>query len=451
MTCRKFKADYLFMGRELAGKDSVLITSGDGTIQSVLPLAEAGEGVEHYTGLLSPGFVNCHCHLELSHLKGILPASTGLVDFLLAVIRQRNQRPVPPSRRVVGHVPESGPMQGPDLSHSSIAAPSLQEWIRTCIEKAEQDMLDNGIVAVGDICNTTDTLPEKKAARLYYHNFIETIGFIGATAAERFGHSRKVYEAFDGLYSSGSHGSSSAPRGAGSIVPHAPYSVSAELFRLIADFPGNHLLTIHNQESEAENSFYRSAQGDFLRLYQAMGLDISFWRGTGKRSLESYLPYFHPGQSLILVHNVATTAADLPHPPQQTGLGSPAADPGSPPGYGLPNLFFCLCPNANLYIGGQLPDVDLIRRSGHPIVIGTDSLASNHQLSILEEIKTLQQALPQIPTATLLEWATHNGARALQQEATLGGFQPGKKPGVLLIHHLEEEKFTKRSDVRRLV
>jgi cytosine/adenosine deaminase-related metal-dependent hydrolase len=200
---------------------------------------------------------------------------------------------------------------------------------------------------------------------------------------------------------------------------------------LIADFPGNHLLTIHNQESGAENDFYRSGQGDFLRLYQALGLDISFWQGTGKRSLESYLPYFHPNQSIILVHNVATTAADLPHP--------------------APLLFFCLCPNANLFIGGQLPDVDLLRQQDRTIVLGTDSLASNHQLSILEEIKTLQRVFPALPTPTLLKWATSNGARALQQEAALGSFLPGQRPGVLLIDRLEGKKFTGDSAVRRLV
>jgi cytosine/adenosine deaminase-related metal-dependent hydrolase len=431
MTYRKFKADYLFTGREMAGKETVLITSADGTVQSIMPLADAGEGVEYYHGLLSPGFVNCHCHLELSHMQGVLPELTGLVDFLLSVIRQRNQAPAA-------------------AAQSAAPIPSLQERIRSSIEEAEQAMLDNGIVAVGDICNTTDTLPEKTTGRLYYHNFIETMGFIGATAAERFGHSRKIYEAFAGVHPSsemvrGSVNGSPATPGANSIVPHAPYSVSSDLFRLVAGFPGNHLLTIHNQENEAENAFFISGQGDFLRLYQAMGLDVSFWRGTGKRSLESFLPHFHPGQSLILVHNVATTAADLVNLAQPVNPGIAAVNRHTP------NLFFCLCPNANLYIGGQLPDIDLLRQQDRTIVIGTDSLASNHQLSILEEIKTIQRAFPHLPTPTLLEWATSNGARALQQEEALGNFLPGHQPGVLLIDNLDGEKLTIDSGVQRLI
>jgi cytosine/adenosine deaminase-related metal-dependent hydrolase len=82
MTYRKFKADYLFTGFELAAPDAVLITAGDGIVEAIVPAAEAGEDVETLRGLLSPGFINCHCHLELSHLKGRLPEGSGLVDFL---------------------------------------------------------------------------------------------------------------------------------------------------------------------------------------------------------------------------------------------------------------------------------------------------------------------------------------------------------------------------------
>jgi aminodeoxyfutalosine deaminase len=407
MTYRKFKADYLFTGRELAAADSVLITLHDGTVQSIVPAAEAGEGVEVYHGLLSPGFINCHCHLELSHLKGAIPERTGLVDFLSTVIRQRAQAGAAGAGGVGG-------------------AGDQQELIRGAIAAGEQEMLDNGIVAVGDICNTADTVSQKAGGRLYYHNFVETMGFIEQGAQDRFARSLEVFHAFAEAYT--------LPIESNSIVPHAPYSVSAALFRLIAGFPGNHLLTIHNQESEAENEFYLSGKGDFLRLYRQMGLDVGFFKGTGKRSLESWLPYFHRNQSLILVHNVATGVEDL-----DAAMG------------GGRDLFFCLCPNANLYIGGQLPDVELLRRYGCDVVIGTDSLASNHQLSILEELKTLQRAFPQLPTPTLLNWATESGARALQLDAVLGSFLPGKQPGVLIIDHLDGERLGRNTAVRRLV
>lgn len=380
--------------------DTVLVTSKEGTIEALIPSGDAGEGIEQLTGMLSPGFVNCHCHLELSHMKGVLPEKTGLTDFLLAVMKQRQSDP---------------------------------ETIRSAIREAEEAMLKEGTVAVGDICNTTDTLPQKTGGQLYYHNFIETMGFLEKSAKDRFDFSRKTFEAFAEAYPLPKR----EPGWGNSLVPHAPYSVSSRLFDLVANFPSNHLVTIHSQESEEENVFYQSGRGDLLRLYEAMGIDVSFFTGTGKRSLESYLPHFYRNQSLILVHNVATTEEDLLFARNWRGKEGV--------------IFFCLCPNANLYISGRLPDVDLLIRHHSTIVVGTDSLASNHQLSILEELKTLQRQLPHLPSATLLQWATANGAAALQFDSILGDFTPGKQPGVLLLEQLNGVQFTATSRVRRLL
>jgi cytosine/adenosine deaminase-related metal-dependent hydrolase len=413
MTYRKFKADYLFTGRGLAAPDSVLVTAGDGTVQSIVPADEAGEGVAVFSGMLSPGFVNCHCHLELSYLKGVIPERTGLVDFLATVIGRRGQSTQGGIAEVTGG----------------------EDRIRMAIAAGEQEMLDEGIVAVGDICNTTVTMFQKAAGRLNYHNFIETMGFIEERAMDRFARSVDVYRAFAEAHN--------LPFRTSSIVPHAPYSVSGALFRLIAAFPGNQLLTIHNQESAEENEFYLSGKGDLLRLYQLLGLDVSFFHGTGKRSLESIVPYFHADQSLILVHNLATREEDL----LALGGGSLRRSLLS----GGPELFFCLCPNANLYISGQLPDLELLLRHDCQVVVGTDSLASNHRLSVLEELKTLQRAFPQLPAVTLLQWATDNGARALQKQAVLGSFSPGRKPGVLLIGNMPAGRFIEGTTVHRLL
>ena len=392
------------MGEKMAAPDSVLITSADGTVQDVVPGAEAGEGIVYHPGVLTPGFVNCHCHLELSHLRGIIRERTGLVDFLSAVIRERQSD----GRQSDGRQSDGRPSQrGADGPMGNVAA---------AIAAAEQEMLDGGIVAVGDICNTTDTLEQKRKGRLTYYNFIETIGFAEQGAAARFAQSLAICELFGE---------------AASIVPHAPYSVSPALFRLIAAQGADRVLTMHNQESEEENVFYVSGKGDFLRLYELLGLDVSFFKGTGKRSMESCLPYFYKEQSMILVHNVATREEDLVEA-------------------GGPELYFCLCPDANLYIGGELPDVDLLVRRGCRLVIGTDSLASNHGLSILEELKTLQRAFPHLGTPTLLEWATYNGARALRLDG-LGCFAVGNKPGVVLLEGLDAGRLVGRTRARRLI
>lgn len=395
MNYRKFQAAHLFTGHEWLSNDSVLITSPEGEIIDIVPLAEAGEDITNFSGILSPGFVNCHCHLELSHMKGVIPEKAGMIDFLIQVIQQR----------------------GFDAG-----------IIKKAIEEAENSMVQNGIVAVGDVCNTANTVEQKKAGRLLYHNFIETMGFIESTAARRFETSRAVYDQFARLYR--------MPAESNSIVPHAPYSVSQALFQMITRFPGNQLLTIHSQESAAEREFIEKGTGDFHRLYQALNIDISFYKPRGERSLKTYLSHFLPNQSLILVHNVTTNKEDLEYitsgalPPSElvvpvrTGTGGRA---------GIANLFFCVCPNANIYIGNPLPDLDLLRQYKAAITVGTDSLASNHQLSILAELQTIRKHFPHIETRELLQWATWNGAEALQLQDELGSFEPGKKPGVLVI------------------
>ena len=436
MGYRKFKADQLFTGHAIAAEDSVLVTDEEGTVQAILPAAEAGDGTEELRGILSPGFINCHCHLELSHMKGMIPEKTGLVGFLLSVMQGRGTAPGGARQEgsQPGGLPDAG--RGVDAAGAGVAGRGVDAVERklAAIAAAEEAMLQDGIVAVGDICNTTDSLAQKKAGNLRYHNFIETMGFAEQGAAGRFESSRQVFNAFAEAYS--------LPVEANSLVPHAPYSVSSGLFGLIAGFPGNHLLTIHNQESEAENVFYLSGGGDFLRLYEALGLDTSFFHGTGKRSLESWLPHFYPGQSLILVHNVATAEEDLRF--------AQGWRPG-PGDHGKPDLFFCLCPNANLYISGQFPDVELLMRYDCRIVLGTDSLASNHRLSILDEMQTLQHRFPWLSATTLLQWATLNGAQALQLDNVLGSFEPGKQPGVLLLENMEEGRLGSRTSVRRLI
>jgi len=371
----KFHAGKLFDGYRFLAADKVLIMGEDGTVQDIVAGTEAGDDVQELSGILSPGFINCHCHLELSHMKGHIPEGTGLVRFVLDVVQQR-------------HFPE--------------------EEILEAIAKAEEEMLANGIVAVGDICNNALTIPQKVKGRIYYHNFIEASGFNPAIVPQRFERSVGFFREYAKNYS--------IPVESNSIVPHAPYSVSNELWDLIINFPGNHLLTIHNQETAGENEWFVNKQGEFTELYDKMNIDVSFFKPSGKSSLQTYLPKFLHNQSLVLVHNVHTSAGDILF----------SKDCGN-------DLYWCLCPNANQYISRQMPDIDLLVKHDCEIVLGTDSLASNHQLSILEEMKTIRKDFPGIKTETLLKWATSNGAKALQVDSLLGSFEKGKRPGLVLV------------------
>ncbi len=370
MVHRKLGADNIFTGHEMLGSDAVLVVNNDGRVIDLINESEAGEDIERYKGILSPGFVNCHCHLELSHMKGVIPEHSGMVEFLLAVMSGRN---------------------------------NTEEKILEAIISAENEMKRNGTVAVGDICNTDYTISQKKTSSVYYHNFIESTGFIDASAESRFNTSLELYRKF-------------IRTGPSSIVPHAPYSVSNTLFSLINDFDPGNLLTMHNQESTAENDFFLNAGGDLLKLYAAIKIDIKHFKGTGKTSLISALSHISAAYKMILVHNVLTNKDDLEWARQR-----------------MNNLYWCLCPNANKYINNNLPDVEQLRKYTSKIVLGTDSLASNHELNILSEIKTLKDNFPSIGLAELLKWATVNGAEALGIQDKFGSFEKGKKPGINLV------------------
>lgn len=375
MRMLKFTADKVFDGYRFLPAQTVLITDEEGSIIDITTVQHAGDDVQHFHGILSPGFVNCHCHLELSHMKGVIAPGTGLVEFVLAVVQQR-------------HLPDT--------------------VITEAMEKAEGEMWQNGIVAVGDICNNTLSIPQKSKGNIYYHNFIEASGFHPSNATERFNRSAGQFSEYAKQYS--------LPVDSCSIVPHAPYSVSDELWDLILHFPGNRLLTIHNQETAEENEWFLQKSGAFTELYERMRIDTDFFSSTGKSSLQSYLPKLLPNQSLMLVHDVFTSEEDIIF---SKTIGNA--------------LYWCLCPNANEYITGKIPPVELLMKHDCTIVLGTDSLASNHQHSILEEMKTIRKNFADVEWETLLKWGTSNGARALEMDTILGSLEKGKKPGLVLI------------------
>ena len=109
---------------------------------------------------------------------------------------------------------------------------------------------------------------------------------------------------------------------------------------------------------------------------------------------------------------------------------------------------WALCPRSNLYISGLRPPVELLRRNGLHICVGTDSLASNERLSPLEELKSL----PEVPLDERLRWATAAGAAALGIDDRLGSVEPGKRPGLLLLSGIDYERMqlTDRSTLSRI-
>jgi len=367
----KFKPTHIFNGFALLPAGQVILMNEHGVVQDIVDAEEAGDDVRELDGWLSPGFVNAHCHIELSHLKGKIPPHTGLTAFVQQIISDREAN---------------------------------VEVIEAAMEAAANELYESGTVAVGDICNTAHSIGLKTGSPLYWHNFIEVSGFIDATATNRLAAAEAVLDDFQ---KAGFESNSN-------LVPHAPYSVSRTLFQLINERTASKIISIHNQETKAENELYEFGTGDFLGLYKQLGVDISGFHPTGASSLQSWIAAFNNKQQIISVHNTFTCEADLE-------VAKNIA-------------FFCICMNANEYIEQSLPPLLLLQQYDRKLVVGTDSYASNVSLSIWDELQTIRRNFPTIPLEILLQWATSNGAAALNISHQFGSFEKGKRPGLVWIN-----------------
>ena len=363
-------ANIIYPVSEPSLKNGVIGINEDGSIHSILNQEQSKdiEGVKYYEGVLVPGFINTHCHLELSHLRDKIEEGTGLTTFIKSILSLRQQ-------------PE--------------------ESILNAMQKADEEMYANGIVAVGDISNVLLSKSVKLKSKLYYHTFIEVFGF-NRPSDPIIAEGTRLKNEFLPLKSS--------------IVPHAPYSVSSELFKEIRSVSTeNDIQSIHNQETVGENELFKAGSGKFADFFAELGIAQSDAHNVGKNSLNYHLPQLAKNVNTLLVHNTFSSKADVAYAKTQHQY-----------------LYWCLCPNANLYIENSLPNVEVLKNEAVKITLGTDSLASNHHLNILAEMQTLQKH-KNISFEESLAWATLNGAEFLKIDSQFGSLSVGKKPGINLI------------------
>jgi len=374
---RRFSAQYVITNTGAPAKRAVISAEDDGTIISIEPGIESlkeSQSVAFFNGIIVPGFVNCHCHLELSHMKGYVPEGTGLENFIMQVRDTRNK-----------------------TTADEISA----------AQQTDNLLSDEGVVLCADICNTALTFNIKKKSRILYHNFLEVFGIDPQKAGRRMDEIAELAGEADktGLVYS--------------ITPHSAYSVSLPLFRLIKEKSGeNRVTTIHFMEASAEALFLSDHSGPLRRSYEASGLlpDNIFAPADHASTI---LDEVTQSGNLMLVHN---TFADAETVNRVKKRG---------------RTFWCLCPGSNMYIEKKMPPVELLMNEGCDIVIGTDSPASNKNLSILAELKLIQRFFPSIPLQELIRWATINGAEALDEDNIFGKIEPGKKPGILLLENAD--------------
>jgi len=374
---KRFSAHYILTNSGPPKKRAIINTEDDGTIINVEntdSILHEESNVEFHNGIIIPGFVNCHCHLELSHLKGFIKQGIGLGGF---IERIRNTR---------------------DENNEKIISSAI---------RADKDMYSEGVNLCADICNTPLSFNLKKESRIKYINLLEVFGIDPEKADLRMTQilgNAKTAEEMNLPFS---------------IVPHSVYSISLPLFRLLAkNTHDNKITSIHFMETAGEKQFLENHTGPIMESYEKSGL-VSSRPETVKNHADAILNEITLKGNLILVHNTFADRETIKKIKERE------------------NLFWCLCPNSNIYIENELPPIELLINEECDIVIGTDSLASNSKLSILDEIKMIQHNFPLISLEELIKWATVNGARALGEVDKFGTIEPGKKPGLLLLQNTD--------------
>jgi cytosine/adenosine deaminase-related metal-dependent hydrolase len=362
-------------------ENAVIEAGDDGTIISVSENYAAdsdNQSVEFFNGIIIPGFINCHCHLELSHLRGTIPGGTGLPEFIMNIRSRRDNK-------------ETESLFTPD--------------------QADAMLHSEGTMMCADISNTAETFALKKKSRIRYLTLLEVFGIDPEKADRRMKEILVVAEEAEkqGLpyY----------------LVPHSAYSVSLPLFRmLMKKTTVNRVSSIHFMESESEASFLSGNSGALRESYRSSGLLPEVLQ-TPVSHEEAIMDYVTRTGNLILVHN---TFADATTVRKINSRG---------------NTFWCLCPESNIFIEGKMPPADMLADEGCDIVIGTDSPASGKEFSILSQLKLIQEHFPGIGLEELIRWATLNGARALCADDKLGSIAEGKKPGLLLLENPDPGNF----------
>ena len=390
MSYRYLSADWICPVSSPRIRNGVVVTDSGKIIEVTSADKIDPSKIEHYRGIIIPGFINTHCHLELSHLKGKIETGTGLLAFIYQVVKNRD---------------------------------ATQEEIDAAIVEADDFMWTQGIQAVGDICNKADTFPVKQKSKIFYYSFVEMFDFLqGKNSNEYTAGYKKIFPNAPGIKSA---------------VPHAPYSVSPELFSEIKKLnQRNSTISIHNQETLPEEELFRFGTGGFLDFYKSFGLSLNEFKANGKPSIHYAMENMDLSQRNLFVHNTLTTLDDINAAHQWSK-----------------NVFWATCPNANLYIENRLPRYSDFIKADARMTIGTDSLTSNWQLSVLEEMKTIAKYQSFISFDLILEWATLNGAKALGKDDVFGSLDKGKSPGLLNLQFDPENQnlFDSSVQVERII
>ncbi len=354
----------------------------DGTIMGV---GACGPDEEVSEGALVPGFVNAHCHVELSHLHGKFRKGTGMAGFIDQINELR------------------------DWAGREVKVGLTRRWM--------DRMWADGVSAMADISNDDSSFDVKKDHPMYTRTFLEVFGSepdmcegVMADVAEL----QKVADAA---------GIDAAP------TPHSCYTMSPQLLSASAAAGlESGFLSYHSQESREEEDLLISGSGAMYENRKRSGMSTP--PVTGESSLKYFLDRLaaaKPGpydENILLVHNVCLRQDDIDAAKKV-----------------MNHPYFAICPLSNMFIHNALPPVELMRRNALAIALGTDSLSSNDDLDMVKELVCLHENFKDVPMTELLEWACMNGAKFLKRDDVLGSLTPGKRPGVVRISGVDADGF----------
>ena len=351
----------------------------DGTI---LGVGECAPGEEVAPGAVTPGFVNGHCHIELSHLHGKFRKGTGMAGF----IDQINE---------------------------------LRDWAgrdeKVRLTKLWMDkMWVAGVSAMADISNDDSSFEVKKSHDMYTRTFLEVFGSEPHMCEGVMAEVTALNATAD------QSGIDAAP------TPHSCYTMSPELLSASAAAGlAKGFLSYHSQESQEEEDLLRTGSGAMYENRKRSGMSTP--PVTGESSLKYFIQRLEAAapspydQHILLVHNVCLSQEDIEAAKKV-----------------MNNVYWTVCPLSNIFIHNALPPIPLMQENGLDIMLGTDSLSSNDDLDMVKEMVCLHQNFPEVPMAEILTWATLNGARFLKKDGVMGSLEAGKKPGIVRISNIDE-------------
>ena len=366
----------------------------DGTVVRTGVCEDPAKESVFLDGALVPGFVNAHCHVELSYMKGLFRKGTGMAGFIDQINELRDTK-------------------------------SLEQKVSD-LTQAMDSLWEQGVVAMADISNCDDSFAVKARHPMYTRTFLEVFGTEPEDCGAVMEGVRKLKAVADGF------GIDAAP------TPHACYTMSPELVTAVsAEGLKSGFLSFHSEETEEEEEMLKYGSGKMWENRVKAGMSVP--PVTGKSSLLYFIDRLlqgHPApfdEHILLVHECCM---------DQEGIDAVKAVMNHP--------FVAVCPLSNLFIHNALPPIDLMRRNGLKVCVGTDSLSSNDDLRIVDELFCLQRNFPEVPLGELFTWASRNGAEFLSKPE-FGTLEAGKKPGLVLVDHLDAEgRLTASSKSHRL-